>query len=229
MAQSSNRRNASIAVTILLFIACASLFGGWSTTNFKKSKKRPVSTQPAGLASDAAKLNSVGAPRGTSAATLDIVAEVSAEDEARLPRFRRDRYWANETPAVTIPFSAAHGTEDVTTVECVGGSNPQTHTCRIYNACFDAELDNHGVQQPAGHGGGVRLSHPAGALQARTRTPLSSSRATRPSLSSRWASRMGAASRSRAAASSSCGTVRAGAGKAQLWRRGAASLVMQPS
>ena len=159
MAQASNRRNASIAVTILLFIACASLFGGWSTTNFKKSKKRPVSTRPAGLASEAAKMSSVTAPRGTSASSLDIVAEISAEEEARLPRFRRDRYWANETPAVTIPFSSAHGAEDVTTVECVGGANPQTHTCRIYNACFDAELDNHGAQ-PAGHSRGGHLPPP---------------------------------------------------------------------
>ena len=57
---------------------------------------------------------------------------------------------------------------------------------------------------------GISLPHPAGALQARTRTPSSSSRATRPSLSSRWASRTGAASRSRATASSSCGTVSLG-------------------
>ena len=129
-----------LSAIVLLIVLATSLIGGWNSTNKKKSKVRPV-TAPI----QETQLQSVQSEtHNRESRVVDTV--VSAETgEITRPRFQRDRLWAPETPAEVFPFSSAHATEMKSTVDCVGGENPQSRTCRIYNACFDAELDNHGT------------------------------------------------------------------------------------
>lgn len=204
---SRGRRYAIVAVTILIAIVFATMIGGWYSTGAKRTRKRPYSMRQPDGASPAPKKDDRPVRQAKAAS---VAAAIAANGDAyeTLPRFQRDRLWAPEKPAEVFPHSSAHGAEDFTTVDCVGGANPQTRTCRIYNACFDSELDNHGAESRS-RGPARGKAHPPPPprlLQGRTRTRSSSSRATpTPSRSGSWTAR---ASPSRAAASSCCGTGR---------------------
>jgi hypothetical protein len=144
-----SRQRTAFIVGVLVLILFASIMTSWSSTISRKRSRVVVPTARWNAEADiiSARIKNKQAatalPRG---AVNDDSSGVTTH--RRLPvRFKRNKHWAPETPAEVVPLTGAPPNFDGTTVQCSGGADAQSRTCRIYNVCFDAEIDDGGSRE----------------------------------------------------------------------------------